>query len=103
MSEPVAEIGADDYLIVKHTHDVEVARTLMTRELVDKNEFPGDAESLTLARREYFAKRLSRPKQRYVRIVPALDNSFAASEGWTYAYHECDEPGRGAFPAVVFL
>jgi hypothetical protein len=101
--EPVAELGAEDYLIVKHTHDVDVARRLMTRELVEKNEFPGDPEGFTQARREYVAKRLSRPKQTYVRVQGALPNSFAAAEGWRYAYHEYDQPGPGAFPAVVFL
>lgn len=101
--EPEAVVGEEDYLIVKFTHDVEEARRLMTREVVDKNECPGDPEGFTQARREHFAKRLSRPKVTYVRIQGAIPGSFAESEGWSYSYHEVNGPARGAFKAVVFL
>ena len=41
---------------------------------------------------------VGRPRQVWVRIVPALPGSLAESEGWAF---ECAR-GRGAFPAVVF-
>lgn len=88
---PKAVIGADDYLIVRHTHDVELARELMAAALQEEG-LPATG----------IARRLTRPQCRYVRIVPALPNSYAAAEGWPYAYMEQDHPGRGAFPAVIF-
>jgi hypothetical protein len=113
--EPVAEIGAEDYLIVKHTHNVDLARRLMAAALIDENGCPAwdgwpaqqqqhnhSDKCLDFAV-QYWASRLAKPLQRYVRHVPALPNSYAAAEGWAGTYHEHDQPARGAFPAVVFL
>jgi hypothetical protein len=64
--EPVAEIGAEDYLIVKHTHDIDLARQLMTQALIEEAVWPGDPYSVVVARRERIAQRLGRPKVTYV-------------------------------------
>jgi len=111
--EPVAEIGAEDYRIVKHTHDIEVARRLMVKAMADEDGCPAwddwpaqqhhtCSEECTTFALEYWAKRLNDPRQLYVRVQGALPNSYAAAEGWAYEYVEHDEPGRGRFKAVVF-
>jgi hypothetical protein len=95
--EPVAEIGAEDYRIVRYTHDVELATKLMVAKLraeLEEAWAPDPAPPKDI--------NPGRPKQTYVRIQGALPNSLAAAGGWSYAYHEYDKPGRGAFPAVVF-
>lgn len=106
--EPVAVLGAEDYRIVKYTHDVELATRLMRDRLVAEYGCPryGAPEGC-----KDFAPgptkcphdvSVGRPRQTYVRIQGALPGSYAESEGWSYAYHEYVDPGRGAFPAVVF-
>lgn len=89
--DPEAVVGADDYLIVTHTHEIELATFLMRGEL-------------TMLGRgtDSIARRLARPVTRYVRKVPALPNSYAAAEGWPYAFIEQEHPASGAFPAVIF-
>jgi hypothetical protein len=94
--ELVAEIGDDDYLIVKYTHDVTLALNLMAAKL--KSEWwdpPADVD-------ERIARRLGLPVLRWVRCLGPLPGSHAEWEGWAYAFHEHDAPSRGAFPAVVF-
>lgn len=94
--EPVAVICGDDYLIVKHTHDVEQARELMAAAL--KVDWYGPHADVD----ERIARRLSRPHVTYARIINALPNSYAEAEGWSCVFQEQDVPSRGAFPAVVF-
>lgn len=93
----MAYIGAEDYRIVRHTHDVELATQLMTERLRAelREEYWPDPAPPT-------AFNLGTPKKVYVRIQGAIPGSQAEAEGWSYAYHEYSEPGRGAFPAVVF-
>ena len=109
---PLAEIGADDYRIVRHTHDIDLARRLMAKAMVDEDGCPAwddwparqqhtcTDECLDVAMK-YWAKRLADPRQVYIRIHAALPNSYAEAEGWAFTYQEC-ERGPGAFPAVVF-
>lgn len=106
--EPVAEIGSEDYRIVKHTHDVELAIRLMRNRLVTEYGCPrygysdGCADFAPGPTNCPHDLNVGKPRLTYVRIQGALPNSFAAAEGWAYSYHEYDKPGRGAFPAVVF-
>jgi hypothetical protein len=94
--EPVAEIGAEDYRIVRHTHDVELATTLMVAKLVKEIVDVAWPEPL-----DQIAVSPGRPRQVWMRIVPCLPGSYGDAEGWKFEYRECDQ-GRGAFPAVVF-
>lgn len=105
--EPVAEIGAEDYRIVKHTHDVEQAAKLIRAALLAEHGCPGDGNFTDFCADDHDPHCPHRvttgtPRQVYVRIQGALPNSYAAAEGWSYAYHEVSGPARGAFPAVVF-
>ena len=87
---PEAVLGADDYRIVKFTHDVDLARKLVYARLTEEYG-------------EEYGGRLGKPVQVYVRCLGALPHSFAASEGWAYEYVEEKPPVRtGAFKAVVF-
>jgi len=97
--EPVAEIGAEDYRIVKYTHDVELASRLMLAKLQQERR---DQYWPSTIPEDDLPTTAGRPKQTYVRIQGALPNSYAEYEGWAWSYHEYDKPGRGAFPAVVF-
>lgn len=92
--EPEAVIGEDDYLFVKHTHDVELASLIMAQKLVREGWY-----EYTQAARTY---RLGDPKQVYLRILGALPGSEAAAMGWQWQVQEEDPPRRGTFPAVVF-
>lgn len=94
--EPVAEIGADDFLIVCHTHDIEQARTLMLAKLTEEHVRDMGA----LADDEY-EPHVEGGRQVYMRKVARLPGSLAEAEGWAFEYREC-KPGPGAFPAVVF-
>jgi hypothetical protein len=113
--EPVAEIGADDYLIVRHTHDVQLATKLMRAKLAASwDGCPAWESSVTTKGVDYV--RLSHPctekclesinpgtpRQAWIRVIPCLDNSFGAAEGWEFEYRDAEPHSRGAFPAVVF-
>lgn len=113
--EPVAEVGAEDYLIVRHTHDVRVAVGLMRAALLDDPEWGcpeclcdthrWDAVTARFVRtdRVCLHKRdLGKPQPEWIRILPALPNSYAAAEGWAFSYQPAKPHSRGAFPAVVF-
>lgn len=103
--EPVAEVGAEDYRIVRHTHDVELARALMRAKLLEENGCPGDSMSFCQPGEEERCSHpfaLGQPRQVFMRRVYCLPNSYGAWEGWGFQYHDADGPGRGAFPAVVF-
>lgn len=90
---PVAEIGDEDYLIVRHTHDIEDAKAIMATKLVNEGLKPDE-----VVRR----LRLHQPVQVWVRIVPALPNSWAASEGLRYTFNPAEPGSPGAFRAVEF-
>ena len=92
--EPKAVIADDDYLFVKHTHDIELATLLMSQLLVREGWYEYSAAAV-----EY---KLARPKQVYLRIRGALPFSEAAALGWSFQVSEEDPPKSGAFPAVVF-
>lgn len=92
--EPEPVIAEDDYLFVKHTHDVELATLLMSQLLVREGWYEYSAAAV-----EY---KLSRPKQVYLRIRGALPHSEAAALGWKWQVSEEDPPLHGSFPAVVF-
>jgi hypothetical protein len=107
--KPVAEIGAEDYRIVRHTHDVHEAADLMSTELREKHGCPGDGAGnycdipdpagLATCRHEHH---LGKAVQVWVRIVPALPNSYAAAEGLTFTYNGAKPHSPGAFRAVEF-
>lgn len=99
---PVAEIGDEDYRIVRHTHDVAEAETLMRAALGDHGEI-GCCESEDCHTTGCTnVVKLGEPRQVYVRIIHALPGSWQREDmGWTFEYRECSK-GRGAFPAVVF-
>lgn len=102
--EPVAEIGAEDYLIVKYTHDIDLARELMTQALVEEAAWPGDPYSVVVARRERIAQRLARPKATWVQAQPVLLDIAVTEQSWQATYHcSYDQPGPSVFPAVMFL
>jgi hypothetical protein len=92
--QPEAVIGDDDYLFVKHTHDIELATLLMAQLLVREGWF----EYSEAARKH----RLGDPRQLYLRIRGALPGTEAAAMGWRCQVDEEDPPRRGTFPAVVF-
>jgi hypothetical protein len=111
--EPVAEVGAEDYLIVKHTHDVEAARRLMAAALADENGCPAwddwphrqqhtCTEECMNAAMKQWERRLAKPEQVWVRFHGALPNSYAAYEGWSGCYCPAEPNSRGAFRAVEF-
>jgi hypothetical protein len=88
--KPEAYLGSEDYRIVKFTHDIDLARRLMYAKLTEA--YGAD-----------FGGRLGRPERVYVRCLGALPASFAASEGWSFEFHEEKPPIKsGAFKAVVF-
>jgi hypothetical protein len=95
--EPVAEIGAEDYLIVRHTHDVDLATRLMRAKLIEEYV----REMGALADDDY-APDPGKGRPEWIRIVPALPNSYAAAEGWEFTYATAKPHSSGAFPAVVF-
>lgn len=90
---PEAVFGADGFLFVKHTHDLDVARELMANALREQYSWPADS----------ITRQLTRYKVCWVRQTPALASSYAASAGWPYAFHEQDHPARGAYPSIIFL
>ena len=106
--EPVAEVGAEDYLIVKHTHDVDLARRLMAAALIDENGCPAwddwparqqhtCTDECTDTAVKHWERRLSQPEQVWVQVRGALPNSYAAAEGWKYCYWPSKQGRRGAF------
>lgn len=92
--EPEAVIAADDYLFVKHTHDVELATLLMAQLLVRQGWYEYSSAAKTY--------RLNDPRQVYLRIRGAVRGSEAAAMGWKFVVDEEDPPRRGTFPAIVF-
>ncbi len=98
--EPVAELGDEDYRIVRHTHDVELARRLMAERLTAelRAEFGRHFDETEDA---FSPADVGTPQQVHMRIVPCLPGSYGDGEGWRFEYRHCG-PGRGAFPAVVF-
>lgn len=102
--EPFADVCGDGYRVVRHTHDVELARELLRVAELKQYGCPGGADFS-------FCTDLNDPncphltirgegKQVYVRIITTLPGSPVGDE-FAYLYQEC-EPKRGAFPAVVF-
>ncbi len=87
--EPVAELGHEGYRIVKFTHDVELA----TKVMLDK---------LTREYGKFSAEEVGKPRQEWIRIVPCLESSYGAMEGWAFEYQHAKPGTRGAFRAVVF-
>ena len=89
--EPIAEIGADDYRIVRHTHDVELATTLMRARLCGECGSP-----------EFGPRETGQPRLAWIRIVPCLPNSYGAAQDWAFEYRDAQPGSQGAFRAVVF-
>jgi hypothetical protein len=87
--EPVAELGADGYRIVRRTHDVELAEKLM-RELLSQDTG------------EPYTWPLGKPEKTWIRIVPCLPGTLGHGEGWAFEYQQARAGSRGAFRAVIF-
>lgn len=104
--EPVAEIGAEDYRIVRHTHDVELAEKLMRSELLKEYGCSASWRSFqdqhTCTDECLASVDLGRPLPMWIRITPCLPNSYGAAEGWAFTYQHAEPHSRGAFRAVVF-
>jgi len=103
-NDPVAEIGDEDYLVVRHTHDVALAAQLMRAKLLAEDGCPQwhtPEEQHTCTDACLPAAALGRPAKVHLRIVPCLPHSAGAAAGWAFEYQPAD-PGPGAFPAVVF-
>lgn len=92
---PVAELGCEDYRIVKFTHDVGLATELMRTRLNEEYRTPVDPEP-------FRDKNVGKPRLAWIRIVPCLDSSYGAAEGWAFEYQPARANTRGAFRAVVF-
>lgn len=103
-NDPVAEIGHEDYLVVRHTHDVTLAAQLMRAKLLAEDGCPqwhAPEERHTCTGACLPDAALGRAAQVHLRVVPCLPHSYGAAEGWEFEYQRA-EPGPGAFPAVVF-
>lgn len=103
--EPVAEICDEDYRIVRHTHDFELAAKLMRAEVLKADGCPGDGRDYCPDFRGEGCPhlvRLGKPVPVWVRIVPALPNSYAAAEGLRYTFNPAPPHAPGAFRAVEF-
>lgn len=100
--EPVAEIGDDDYRVVRHTHDVGDAETLLRAKLGCHSEIGCCESEGCYTTGCTGVVDVGTPKLVWLRIVPCPPRSVGAAMGWKFHYWECDRPGRGAFPAVVF-
>lgn len=103
--QPVAEIGDEDYRIVRHTHDVDLATRLMRDRMVAelgclRRTFQDTLHTCTDECLDEYDP--GKPVPVWVRIVPALPNSWAASEGLHYTYNPAKPHTRGAFKAVEF-
>lgn len=94
---PEAVYLAEGSVLVKHTHDLELADRL-AREAIVEAELFGEATE-----EERGAILLGTPRPGWVRIIHCLPNSWGADEGWSWTY-ERDRQGKpGVFPAVEFL
>lgn len=96
--EPVAVMLAEGEVLVKHTHDLELAEQLARAALAEENLMPDECTPEALA-----AFRLGKPVVGYFRIVNCLPGSYGEGEGWSWELHKARGPGRGAFPAVEFM
>jgi hypothetical protein len=96
--EPVAVMLAEGEVLVKHTHDVEMAERLARAALAEENLSADERTPEALA-----GFRLGKPIVGWFRIVNCLPGSYGEGEGWAWALHKASGPGRGAFPAVEFL
>ena len=94
---PIAEIGYEDYRIVRHTHDIKEASVLMRAVLGDHSEVGCDETCPPCPE-----IKLGTPHLVWVRVVPALPNSWAAYEGLRYTFNPARPNSPGAFKAVEF-
>ena len=105
--EPYADVCEDGYRIVRHTHDVELAREMLRVAELKAYGCPGGSDFA-------FCENVSDPgpncphltirsagRPIYTRITRVLPNSPLSDE-YAYLYKECAGPGRGAFKAVEF-
>jgi hypothetical protein len=88
--DPEAVLIADGGVLVKHTHDLELAtrlaRTALTSEAAAEDEV-----------------HVPVGRAIWCRIMGCLPNSYGAWEGWAWHYDHAPGPARGVFPAVEFL
>jgi hypothetical protein len=95
--KPEAVYLAEGSVLVKHTHDLELADRL-ARDVIVEAELFGEATD-----EERAEIRLGDPLQRWVRIIHCLPSSYGAEEGWSWTY-ERDRQGKpGVFRAVEYL
>jgi hypothetical protein len=77
-------------VLVKHTHDVEVAERLARAAVAQQNDVPEAEVTLTP------------PLVIWCWIGGVLPGSIGEAEGWGWQYHHADGPRRGVFRAVEF-
>lgn len=94
----MAVLMAEGEVLVKHTHDLELAEQLARTLLAEENLESDERTPEALA-----AFRLGTSIVGHFRVVPCLPGSYGEGEGWAWELHRARGPGRGAFPAVEFL
>lgn len=106
--EPVAELGYEDFRIVRHTHDVELADRLMRDKILAEEgcqqqymaAMAGTPHTCSDECRALVV--VGKPVQVWARVAPCLPGSYGDSDGWAYTFHYANGPGPGAFRAVEF-
>lgn len=96
--DPEALMLAEDGVLVKHTHDVELADRLAREALAGWNLAEDERTPDRVA-----AMPLGRRVVGWFRIAPCLPHSYGAGEGWAWQLHPAPGPGRGAFPGVEYV
>lgn len=94
--KPVAVTVAEGGVLVKHTHDVDLAARLARLALAA--DYYDDCAAVYLHKPD-----LGRSRAIWCRIGGILPGSLGEAEGWAWQYHYADGPGRGAFRAVEFV
>lgn len=96
--EPEVVLLVEGEVLVKFTHDLEVAERLARAELVEQRLLPDERTPEAIA-----ALQVGKPLVGWFRIVNCLPGSYGESEGWSWALIQARGPGRGVFPAVEFV
>lgn len=88
---PAACLLDEGAALVKHTHDIDLATTLVKQAVAEDGDWTADEIVPT------------NPRVIWCRIINTLPGSWAEAEGYAWTYAAAPGPGRGVFPAVEFL